>query len=162
MRTHTRKMGGIAPGVPPQGAKTCFVFLLSRQRGLSVTYLHRFGPFLKQQTWIAFHMRTPVKNFPISAQGFLHVPKTPDFGTVESWVLVIELQVKRHNSRRSESFSELDDIPSMCLSWKTFARGCTVLAHLSPQLSPREPSTTDLKISATNYCICIRQAAQLS
>jgi len=26
VRTHTRKMGEIAPGVPPQGAKTCFVF----------------------------------------------------------------------------------------------------------------------------------------
>ena len=29
----------IASGVPPQGAKTYFVFLLSRQRGLSATYL---------------------------------------------------------------------------------------------------------------------------
>jgi len=28
----------ITPGVPLQGAKTCFIFLLSRQRGLSATY----------------------------------------------------------------------------------------------------------------------------
>ena len=27
--THTRKMGEIAPGVPPQGAKTCFVFFVT-------------------------------------------------------------------------------------------------------------------------------------
>jgi len=26
MRTHTRKMGEIAPRILPQGAKTCFVF----------------------------------------------------------------------------------------------------------------------------------------
>jgi len=38
MRTHTRKMGEIAPGFLPQGAKTCFVFLSSMQRGLSATY----------------------------------------------------------------------------------------------------------------------------
>jgi len=34
----TRKMGEIAQGVPPQGAKTYFAFLLSMQRGLSATY----------------------------------------------------------------------------------------------------------------------------
>ena len=37
MRTHTRKLGEIAPGVPPQGAKTCF-FLFSMQHGLSAIY----------------------------------------------------------------------------------------------------------------------------
>jgi len=38
VRTYARKMGEIAQGVPLQGAKTCFIFLLSRQRGLSATY----------------------------------------------------------------------------------------------------------------------------
>jgi len=38
VRTHIRKVGKIAPGVLPQGAKMCFVFLLSRQRGLSAIY----------------------------------------------------------------------------------------------------------------------------
>jgi len=38
VRTHTGKMGEISQGVPPQGAKTCFVFLLSKQRGLAATY----------------------------------------------------------------------------------------------------------------------------
>jgi len=39
--------------------------------------LHRFRPFLKQQTWIGFRMRTPMKKFPISAQGFSRSQKQP-------------------------------------------------------------------------------------
>jgi len=38
MRTHTKKLGEIAPGVPSKDAKTCFVFLSPIQRGLSATY----------------------------------------------------------------------------------------------------------------------------
>ena len=75
VHTHTRKLGEIAAGAPPQGAKTCFVFLLWIQCGLSATYPALISIFLKQQTWIAFRMRTPVKIFRISAHGFLHVPK---------------------------------------------------------------------------------------
>ena len=55
-------------------------------------------------------MHTLVKIFRISAQGFYHVPRTPDFGTVDSRVFVIELQVKRHNFRRWESFRGLVDL----------------------------------------------------
>jgi len=69
VRTHTRKMGEIAPGVPPHGAKTCCI-LLSMQRGLSATYPAPISIFSRQQMWIAFRMRTPVKNVPISARGF--------------------------------------------------------------------------------------------
>ena len=85
---HRRKMVEIAPGVPPQGAKTYFVFfLLSRQRGLSATYLAPIRPFLKQQTWIAFCMRTLMKNFPISAQGVCRVPKQPKIWYFRVWCL---------------------------------------------------------------------------
>ena len=38
--------------------------------------LHRFWPLLKQKTWIGVRMRTPVKNFWISAQEIFQVPKT--------------------------------------------------------------------------------------
>jgi len=39
VRTHGRKMGEIIPGVPPKGARMCFVFFLfSMQRGLSAIY----------------------------------------------------------------------------------------------------------------------------
>ena len=41
MRTHTKKLGKIAPGVPPKDAKTCSVFVTNigaYKRGLSATY----------------------------------------------------------------------------------------------------------------------------
>jgi len=106
VRTHIRRMGGIAPGVPPQGAKTCFVFFCYQgNTAFRSLILHQFRPFLKKQTWTTLRMCTPVKDFRISAQGFFHIPKTADFGTVDSRVFVIELQVKRHNFPRWESFT---------------------------------------------------------
>jgi len=42
-------------------------------------------------------MRTPVKNFLISVQGFFHVPKTTEMVTVDGGMFVIEVQLKRHN-----------------------------------------------------------------
>jgi len=45
--THTRKMGEIAPGVPPQGAKMCFVFCYQWNAAFRTLILHRFRPFLK-------------------------------------------------------------------------------------------------------------------
>jgi len=72
VRTHTRKMGEIAPG-----CQNVFCFLLSlMQRAVWPLILHWLRLFLKQQMWIAFHMRTPVTNFPISAQRVFHVPQT--------------------------------------------------------------------------------------
>ena len=71
------------------------------------------------------------ENFRISAQWFFHVPRTPDFATVDSMMLVIELQAKLHNSRRSESFSGLDDIPRMCLLTVIAVYYCISVACLS-------------------------------
>jgi len=78
-------------------------------------------------------MRTPVKNFRISVQGFFHVPETPDFGTVDSGVCVIELQVKRHNFPRFESFRGLAHIPTMCLLYLTFAGGVPFWRYKLPK-----------------------------
>jgi len=66
-------MGEIAPVFPPQVAKTCF--LLSMQRSLSPTYPAPISTIFEKQTSIAFRMRTPVKNFRISAQRLFQVPK---------------------------------------------------------------------------------------
>jgi len=72
-------------------------------------------------------MCTPVKHFRISAQGFFHVPKTVDFGTVDSRVFVIVAgQTAQFPAMRI--IYGLVDIPSMCLLYLTFAGGRTVLA----------------------------------
>jgi len=42
------KMGEIAPGVPRKGAKTCFVFLFSMQRGFSAFWL--CGPAIEHRS----------------------------------------------------------------------------------------------------------------
>jgi len=45
--------------------------------------MHRFWLLLKSMTWIGVRMRKPMKNFRISAQGVLQVPKTTKIGTFE-------------------------------------------------------------------------------
>ena len=104
VRTHTRTMGEIVPGVPPKGAKTCFVFFLfSMQRGLLATYpAPILTIFLKKDVNRFPHVYT--SNFWISAQRVFHVPKTAKVSTVEGGVLVHGVQPKRHNFRRRESF----------------------------------------------------------
>jgi len=106
-------MGEITPGVLPQCCKTCFVFCYQCNVAFQLV-LYRFWPVLKAQTWIAFHIRTPVKNFWLSVEGVFHISTTGDFGTVNSAMLLIELQVKWHNFWRRD-FRGLFDIPWMCL-----------------------------------------------
>ena len=67
------------------------------------------------------------EKFPNFCAGF-QVPKTADLGTVDEEVVAIELQLKRHNFRRWESFIGLVDIIRMCLCGVSFAGGRTVLA----------------------------------
>ena len=47
VRIHTRKMVEIAPGVPPQSAKMCFVFCYQCNAAFLPLILHRFRPFLE-------------------------------------------------------------------------------------------------------------------
>ena len=47
VRTHTRKNGGNRPRGSAQGAKACFVFLLSRKRGVSATYPIRISTIFR-------------------------------------------------------------------------------------------------------------------
>ena len=79
MRTHIRKMGEIAQRVPPQGAKTCFVFVCYQCnvtfRPIRPPILRRFRPFLKQQTNRFPHVYTADK-FSNFSTGGVHVPKT--------------------------------------------------------------------------------------
>ena len=75
--TQTRKIWEIAPGVPPKGAKTCFVFFCHQcNAAFWPLILHQFWPFSKLQAWIVFRMHTPVKIFGISAEGVFQVLKT--------------------------------------------------------------------------------------
>jgi len=136
VRTHTRKMGEIAPGVPPQGAKTCFVFLCYQgDAAFRPLILHRFWPFLKQQTWIALRMHTLVKISKFLRRGFSTSQKhlISVLSTLDSMMLVIDLEVKGHISRRSDSFSGLDDIPTMCLLHVPFAWGVRVGRYKPPK-----------------------------
>ena len=84
-------MGEIAKGVPPhgafaQGAKTCFVFCCQSNVAFRPIILHRFRPFLKQQTWIAFRMRTPVKIFQFMRRGFSWSQNSPKYGTLGAYL----------------------------------------------------------------------------
>jgi len=127
VHTHIRKLGEIAAGAPPQGAKTCFVFLLWIQCGLSATYPALISIFLKQQTWIAFRMCTPVKIFRISAQGFCRSQNSSKYGTLGQGGCA-RLQLKRYNCGRSESFRGLVNVQRMCLLYVSFGGRRTVWA----------------------------------
>ena len=63
-------------------------------------------------------MHTPVKNVPISVQGFSG-PKTAKMGNFEG-VLVIGVKLKRHNYGRWESIRGLVDIPRCDLLYASF------------------------------------------
>ena len=78
VRTHIRKMVEIAPRSSASGCQNVFCFFCYHDNAaFRPLILHRFWTFLKQQTWIAFRMRTPVKNFRISSQRIFQVPKQP-------------------------------------------------------------------------------------
>jgi len=73
----TRKMGEIAQGVPPQGAKTYFAFLLSMQRGLSATYPAPISTIFEVTDVNRFeHAYTGQKTFQLLRRGFSRSPKT--------------------------------------------------------------------------------------
>jgi len=61
--------------------------------------------------------------FPNFCTGFSMSKKQLIFCAFDSRVFMIELQVKRHNFRRWESFSGLVNIPSMSLLYVSFAEG---------------------------------------
>jgi len=106
----TQKWGN-RPGVPPNGAKTCFVFLSHKQRGLSVTYPAPISTIFDTKDMI-------------SAQGVFQAPKTAKRSNREG-VLVMGIQLKRYDFRRWESFRGLVKIPEMYVS---FGRGRRVFA----------------------------------
>jgi len=90
-------MGEIAAGVPPQGTKTCFVFfLLSRQRGLSATYLATISTISETADVNRFPHAYTGENFSNFYAGYF--PRSKTAGTLEYRVFVIELQLKRNNS----------------------------------------------------------------
>jgi len=94
------------PEVSFKYAKTCFVFMSQIQRGLSATYPAPIMIIFEIKTWIGVRMRKPFK-FPNFCAGVLQVPKT-----TENWyfrgvfAFVIEVQLKRHNFGKCESFRD--------------------------------------------------------
>ena len=79
MRTHTKKLGEIAQGVPSKDAKTCF---------FCHQYNMDFRPLLAPIVSIleiktCVRMRKPLKNFRRSVQGFYRFPKELKMGTFE-------------------------------------------------------------------------------
>ena len=80
VRTHTRKVAEIAPGVPPKGAKTCFVFFCHQcNTAFRPLIVHRFRPFLKKDMNQCPHAYTGEK-FPNFCAGVFQVPKTDKNG----------------------------------------------------------------------------------
>jgi len=127
--THTRKMGEIAPVVPPKGAKTCF-FLFSMQRGPSATYPAPISTIfeIKDVNWF-LHTYTG-ENFFRILHGVSTFQKQLRWILSRVWtgVFVCELQLKRQNFGRRESFLWLVNIPRMCLLYVSFGGGRTVWA----------------------------------
>jgi len=136
VHTHTRKMGEITQGVPLKGAKTCFVCFFCYKCNTA------FRPFLKQQTWIAFRMRPPVKNLQISAHRVFHIPKQPKIWYCRAVCVCTPISANG-SIPSSESFRGLADIPTMCLLYVSFA-GDVRFGHYKPAKKPnfRLPSTT--------------------
>jgi len=135
VRTHPRKVGEIGLRVLLHGAKTCFCYQCNA--AFRPLILHRFRPFLKQQMWIAFRMRTPVKNFPISAQGFSRSQNSPKCGTVEYgvcdraaaqtaqlWTMGIISEASRHHK-------DVPFVREFC--WGTYGLGA-IQAHEKAQI----------------------------
>jgi len=76
-------MGEIAPGVPPQGAKTCFVFfLLSMQCGLSATYPVQISTIFETTDVNHFAHAYTGENFRMFAQWVFRSQNSPKYGTL--------------------------------------------------------------------------------
>ena len=84
VHTRTRRVGEIAPGVPPQCAKTCFVFfLLSIQRGLSVTYPAPISTIFETTDVNRFPHACTGEKFPnFCARVFPRLQNSPKYGTI--------------------------------------------------------------------------------
>ena len=103
-------MEEIAPGDPPQGAKTCF-FLLSMQRGLSATYSAPISTIFEGIDVNPFRMCTSVKNFSNFCAVVFQVQNTAQNTVLKGTVFVIELQLKRCNLRVMGIILGLVEIP---------------------------------------------------
>jgi len=106
-----------------------FYFLLSRQRGLSATYPAPILTIFETTDVNRFCLRTPVKNFPISAQGIFQVPKTAQ-NTVLYWWGVCDRAAAQTAQLWAMGIISggVVDIPRMCLLYVTFVGGRTVWA----------------------------------
>ena len=81
VRTHSRKMGEIAPGVPPQSAKACFVLCYQYNAAFRPLrpILHRFRPFFETTHVNRFPHACTGENFPNFCAGVFprDAPKQP-------------------------------------------------------------------------------------
>ena len=86
VRTHTKKLGKSSKGLHLRRPKRVLCVFVCHHNNADFRsfILHQFSPLLKQKTWTRVRMRTPVKNFQISSQGILQVPKTAKMGTFEA------------------------------------------------------------------------------
>jgi len=104
-------------GKSPQGAKTCFCYQC--KAAFRPLILHRFRPFLNNRRESLSACVHQWKIFQFLHRGFSRTPKQPKI-RYSRQVFVIELQLKRHNCGRWESFQGLVDIPRMCLLYMSF------------------------------------------
>jgi len=101
--------------------------LLSMQRGLSATYPAPILTIFETTQVNRYAHAYFCEKFLNFCAGRFPCPKTADFGTVDSWVLAIELQVKRHNFRNHVGASRHPkDVPVPFV--REFCWGCTVWA----------------------------------
>ena len=99
------------------------VFLWREPRTTSATFLRLISAKFPTNTYPdggSWHMVSYSRKVSINGS---NLPETSLFyGTL----LVISLRVTENVLRRLHSFHPLVDISQMCLSWVTFAEGCTV------------------------------------
>jgi len=104
VRTHIRKVGEIAPGVPPQGVKAGFVFFVinaTRPLGhLSCTDFDHFWNNRRESLSAYIHQW---KIFQFLCTGVSRSQNSLKYGTL-GYSAVIELELKRHICGRWKSF----------------------------------------------------------
>jgi len=135
VRTHVRKMGEIAPGVPPQGAKTCFVFLLSRQRGLSAIYPVPISTIFETTDVNRFPHAYAGEQFPnFCAENFPGPQNSPKYGTL-GWGVCDRAAAQTAQLRAmgiiSGAIRHPKDVPFV----REFWRGTYGLGAISPRKS---------------------------
>jgi len=102
---HSRKKNGRnRPRGSAPGYQNVFYFLLSRQRGLSATYLAPISTIFEIADVNRFaHAYTGEKFSNFCTGNFPGPQNSPKYGTL-GWGFVIQLQLKWHNCGRWESF----------------------------------------------------------